>query len=158
MKRSLILVVLFGFLAVSLGAVRSNTAAAPASAPPDVEYLNSDPATTAPYSDAVRVDGMLYLAGVLGVDQDGKVVPGGITAEAERTMENLKGVLEANGSSLDRVADCKVMLADIAERDAFNEVYKKYWLPGRFPARHAFGVSGLVHGARVEVACIAAVR
>jgi 2-iminobutanoate/2-iminopropanoate deaminase len=157
-KRSLILVVLFGFLAVSLGAARSDTAAAPASAPPDVEYLNADPATTAPYSDAVRVDGTLYLAGVLGLDQDGKLIAGGITPEAEKSLENLKQVVEANGSSLDRVASCEVMLADIAERDAFNQVYKKYWPQGKFPARHAFGVTGLYLGARVELGCIAVVK
>ncbi|MGH8993429.1 MAG: RidA family protein [Acidimicrobiia bacterium] len=119
------------------------------------EYLNEDPASTAPYSDAVRVGSTLYLAGNLGLDQDGKLVPGGITPEAEQTMANLQHVLETNGSSLDRVAACEVMLADIAERDAFNEVYKKYWAPGHFPARHAFGVTGLYLGARVEVSCIA---
>jgi enamine deaminase RidA (YjgF/YER057c/UK114 family) len=82
-------------------------------------------------------------------------VAGGITPEAEQTMENLKHVLERNGSSLDRVANCEVMLADIKEREAFNEVYQKYWSPGHFPARHAFGVTGLYAGARVEIACIA---
>ncbi|MDQ3945310.1 MAG: RidA family protein [Actinomycetota bacterium] len=46
----------------------------------------------------------------------------------------------------------------INERDAFNEVYKKYWEPGKFPARHAFGVTGLYLGARVEIACVAVVK
>jgi 2-iminobutanoate/2-iminopropanoate deaminase len=119
------------------------------------EYLNEDPASTAPFSDAVRVGSTLYLAGNLGLGKDGKLVPGGITPEAEQTMENLKHVLEGNGSSLDRVANCEVMLADIKEREAFNEVYQRYWSPGHFPARHAFGVTGLYAGARVEIACIA---
>jgi 2-iminobutanoate/2-iminopropanoate deaminase len=44
------------------------------------------------------------------------------------------------------VANCEVMLADIKERDAFNEVYKKYWEPGKFPARHAFGVTACTSG------------
>jgi 2-iminobutanoate/2-iminopropanoate deaminase len=122
------------------------------------EYLNADPASTAPYSDAVRVGSTLYLAGNLGLDKDGNLVRGGITPEAEQSMQNLKQVLERNGSSLDRVANCEVMLADIKERDAFNEVYKKYWDQGHFPARHAFGVTGLYLGARVEIACIAVVR
>jgi 2-iminobutanoate/2-iminopropanoate deaminase len=85
-------------------------------------------------------------------------VPGGISAEAEQMMQNFKHVLERHGSSLDRVANCEVMLADIKERDAFNEVYKKYWEQGRFPARHAFGVTGLYLGARVEMACVAVVK
>lgn len=125
---------------------------------PDVEHLNEDPATTAPYSDAVRVGSTLYLAGNLGLDKDGNIVPGGIKAEAEQTLNNLKHVLEQNSSSLDRVANCQVMLADIAERDAFNEVYKTFWEPGRFPARHAFGVTGLYLGARVEIACVAVTK
>jgi reactive intermediate/imine deaminase len=154
-RRSLVLIVLVGFVAVVLGTAQVGTAAPAHEAPPDVEYLNADPATTAPYSDAVRVGSTLYLAGVLGLDQEGKIVSGGITPEAEKTMENLKSVVEANGSSLDRVAACEVMLADIAERDAFNEVYKKYWSQGKFPARHAFGVTGLYLGARVEIGCIA---
>jgi lysine/arginine/ornithine transport system substrate-binding protein len=125
---------------------------------PAVEYLNEDTTSTSPYSDAVRVGSTLYLAGNLGLDKDGKLVPGGITPETEQTLQNLRHVLERNGSSLDRVANCEVMLADIKDRDAMNEVYRKYWLPQHFPARHAFGTSGLYLGARVEMACIAVVK
>jgi lysine/arginine/ornithine transport system substrate-binding protein len=154
MKRSLTLVILLGFVLAAC----SDSASSSSDDGPAVEYLNEDPASTAPYSDAVRVGSTLYLAGNLGLDKDGNIVPGGITPEAEQTMQNLKAVLERNGSSLDRVANCEVMLADIKEREAFNEVYKKYWSQGHFPARHAFGVTGLYAGARVEIACIAAVR
>ena len=125
---------------------------------PAVEHLNEDPATTAPYSDAVRAGSTLYLSGNLGLDKAGALVPGGIKAESEQTLQNLKSIVERNGSSLDRVTECKVMLADINERDAFNEVYKRYWEPGKFPARHAFGVTGLYLGARVEIACVAIVK
>ena len=124
----------------------------------DPEFLNADPNSGAPYSDAVRVGSTLYLAGNLGLDEAGNLVPGGVSAEATQTMENLRAVLERNGSSLDRVATCEVMLADIKERDAFNDVYAKYFEPGHFPARHAFGVTGLYAGARVEIACIAVVK
>jgi reactive intermediate/imine deaminase len=122
---------------------------------PAVEFRNADPNTTSPYSDAARAGSTLYLAGVLGLDDKGALVPGGIVPEAEKALQNLKGVLERNGSSLDRVANCEVMLADIKERDAFNTVYSKYWPQGKFPARHAFGVTGLYLGARVEIACTA---
>ena len=121
-------------------------------------YLNADPNSASPYSDAVRMGSTLYLAGQLGLDDGGKLVPGGITPESERTLENLKATLERNGSSMDRVMSCTVFLADFSERPAFNEVYKKYWKPGRFPARSAFGTSGLHDNARVEISCIAAVR
>ncbi len=156
MKRSLSLFVLLGFAFIA--AACSDTASSSSDDGPVIAYLNEDSTSTAPYSDAVRVGSTLYLAGNLGLDKDGKIVPGGITPEAEQTMKNLKHVLERNGSSLDRVVNCDVMLADIAERDAFNEVYKKYWSPQRFPARHAFGVTGLYLGARVEIACVAIVK
>jgi 2-iminobutanoate/2-iminopropanoate deaminase len=126
--------------------------------PPAPTYLNADPGTTAPYSDAVRTGSTLYLAGNLGLGKDGKIVPGGITAESEQMLENLKAVLDRNGSSLDRVVSCLVLLADIGDRDAFNEVYKKYWSPGRFPARSAFGNAALYLGAKVEISCTAVVR
>jgi 2-iminobutanoate/2-iminopropanoate deaminase len=156
MKRSRLLVV--AVAAGLSGAGLWTAVASGADSGPAVEHLNEDPASGSPYSDAVRVGSTLYLAGNLGLDKSGNLVPGGITPEAEQTMQNLKRVLERNGSAFDRVANCEVMLADIRDRDAFNEVYKKYWAPGQFPARHAFGVTGLYLGARVEVACIAAVK
>ena len=142
----------------SVATACSKSEAATAGGGTAVEHLTEDPATTAPYSDAVRAGSTLYLSGNLGLDKAGALVPGGIKAEAEQTLENLKSVVERNGSSLDRVTECKVMLADINERDAFNEVYKRYWEPGRFPARHAFGVTALYLGARVEIACVAIVN
>lgn len=155
-KRSTTLLAMLVLSAVFAGAYSVSTSSAAGRTDP--EYLNADSASTAPYSDAVRVGSTLYLAGNLGLDQAGNLVPGGITPEAEQTMQNLKTALESNGSSLDRVANCEVMLADIKERDAFNEVYKKYWEPLHFPARHAFGVTGLYLGARVEIACIAVTK
>jgi enamine deaminase RidA (YjgF/YER057c/UK114 family) len=127
-----------------------------------IEYLNADPATTSPYSDVVAVGSMLHLSGNLGLDADGKIVPGGLKVETTQMMANLKQALERNGSSLDRVVGCEVMLstagadmgkAFIDARNAFNEVYSTYWKQGRFPARHAFGVTGLYLGALVEIAC-----
>jgi reactive intermediate/imine deaminase len=156
-RRGFVAAVVAGLVGFGLSAgplVSRGRAGAAESAPPP-EYLNADPNTTAPYSDAVRVGSMLYLAGQLGLDADGKLVPGGITAEAERTMENLKQTLERNGSSLDRVVSCLLLLADIRDREAFNTVYQKYFARGRFPARSALGTSGLYSGARVEISCTA---
>jgi 2-iminobutanoate/2-iminopropanoate deaminase len=156
-KRSWWALFLLALGAVSCGGDGGAAAAAQqASAAP--AYLNEDSASTSPYSDAVRAGSMLYLAGVLGLDKDGKLVPGGITPESEQAMLNLRHVLEKNGSALDRVVNCEVMLADIKDRDALNVVYKKYWSPLHFPARHAFGTSGLYLGARVEIACVAVVK
>jgi lysine/arginine/ornithine transport system substrate-binding protein len=157
MKRSRLVAIVAAAVLSGGGFWIAAASGAPSNGPP-VEHLNDDPASGAPYSDAVRVGPTLYLAGNLGLDTSGSLVPGGITPEADQALQNLKRVLERNGSALDRVANCEVMLADIKEREAFNEVYKKYWAPGEFPARHAFGVTGLYLGARVEIACIAAVK
>ncbi|HWL38915.1 MAG TPA: Rid family hydrolase, partial [Gemmatimonadaceae bacterium] len=70
--------------------------------------------------------------------------------------ESIKATLEANGSSLDRVVKCTVMLADIREWAAMNEVYARYF-PSRRPARSSFGTSGLALNARAEIECIAVV-
>ena len=134
------------------------TTAQSSPAPPRVEYLTSDSQRPRPLSDAVRVGHMLYLSGQLGTAGSSGLVPGGIKAETKQTMENIRRVLERNGSSLDQVVKCTVMLADISERDAMNEVYVTYFATDRRPARSAFGVNGLVLGARVEIECLATVN
>ena len=113
---------------------------------------------TRPFSPAVQVGNLLFLAGQVGTAPNaaGGVVPGGIKAETKQTMDNIKDVLEKSGSSLDRVVKCTVFMADMREWDAMNEVYATYF-PRNKPARSAFGASGLALGARVEIECIAAV-
>ena len=121
-----------------------------------IAYWNADPNAQRPYSDAVRVGDLLFLSGKLGTDPaTGQLVPGGITSETRQTLENIKRTLEANGSSMERVVKCTVMLADISEWDAMNAVYRGYF-PQK-PARSALGVNGLVRGARVEIECVAVV-
>lgn len=129
-----------------------------ASPPPQVEYLNSERPRPAPFSDAVRVGHMLYLSGKLGTDGASGLVSGGIKAETKQTLENIRSVLERSGSSFDQVVKCTVMLADMSEWGAMNEVYVTYFAKDRMPARSAFGVSGLALGARVEIECLATVK
>jgi reactive intermediate/imine deaminase len=122
-----------------------------------VEYLNSVKVlpTDLPFSEAVRVGDTLYLSGQIGIVPGTlEPVPGGLEKEARQVMENIKTSLEAHGYSLNDLVKCTVMLADIAEWPAFNEVYKSFF-EERFPARSAFGVTGLAFGASVEVECIA---
>jgi 2-iminobutanoate/2-iminopropanoate deaminase len=130
------------------------------SAQVDVEYLQSE-ATRAlglPFSDAVRVGKMLYLSGQVGtLPGEMEVVSGGIQAETRQVMENIKGLLEANGSSMNGVVKCLVMMADITEWPAMNEVYVTYFTD-HFPARSAFAGTGLALGARVEIECWATVE
>ena len=137
------------------GAARQKPAPRPG--PPRVEYLSGERSRPLPFSDAVRVGHMLYLSGQIGTDASFGLVPGGMKAEARQTMENVRRVLERHGSSLDRVVKCTVMLADMSEWGAFNEVYVGYFRKDRLPARSALGVNGLALGARVEVECWATV-
>lgn len=136
-----------------------SAAACDAGTPDDAkpEYLNSGkvlPATL-PFSEAVRVGNTLYLSGQIGV-QPGSLtlVPGGMSAEARQTMENIRTTLTAHGYAMSDVVKCTVMLADMADWPAFNAVYQTFFAPP-FPARSALGANGLALGARVEVECMA---
>ena len=125
--------------------------------PPEVRYIAPvGAAATLPFSPAVRVGHILYLSGQLGTDSTGRLVAGGIEAETRQTLTNIKALLEANGSSMDRVVKCLVMLADIGEWARMNTVYVTFF-PGHKPARSAFGTTGLALGARVEIECMATV-
>ncbi len=107
-----------------------------------------------PYSESARVGNLLFLAGQIGEDEDGNLVPGGIEAEAEQMLLNIKAALARRGLAMEHVVKCTVFLADIAEWGAFNDVYKKHF-SHPYPARSALGASGLAVNARVEMECIA---
>jgi 2-iminobutanoate/2-iminopropanoate deaminase len=128
---------------------------------PGPEYLTS-PATTIlkrPFSEAVRVGNMLYLSGFTGrIPGTNTVVPGGIQAETKQVMENIKGALDRYGSDFDHVVKCTVMLLDIKEWAAMNEVYRTYFPQDRMPARSAFATYGLAFGAKVEIECLATMK
>jgi 2-iminobutanoate/2-iminopropanoate deaminase len=138
-------------------------AAAPALADeqrPTVEFLSSGKVLPPdlPFSEAVRVGDVVFLSGQIGlVPGKRELVPGGIAAEARQTMENIRATLEGIGLGMGDLVKCTVMLDDMAEWGAFNEVYKTFF-DGRYPARSAFGADGLAMGARVEVECLAAAR
>lgn len=126
--------------------------------PPEVEFYPVDPDMQLPFSEAVRVGHTLYLSGQLGYDAAaGKLVEGGITAETQKTLENIKATLEKHGSSLAEVVKCTVFLADIGEWAAMNSVYVTFF-PANPPARSAVGGTGLALGARTEIECIATVK
>lgn len=111
-------------------------------------------AANLPFSPAVRVGNVLYLSGQLGTDSTGNLVAGGIEAETRQALTNIKNILMANGSDMDHVVKCLVMLADIGEWAKMNGVYVTFF-PVHKPARSAFGTSGLVRGGRLEIECIA---
>ena len=146
----------FVFLALTLSACQ---AVDTAQAPPDLEFLNTPEATALklPFSEAVRVNNILYLSGQIGVlPGTTTLVSGGIQSETRQTMENIRTTLQRYGSNLGRVFKCTIFLADIAEWPQMNEVYRTYF-PGSPPARSAFAATGLAFNARVEIDCQAVI-
>ena len=131
----------------------------PLSAQAEPEFLNSGAVlpTDLPFSEMVIVGETLYLSGQIGnVPGTLDLAEGGIEGESRQVMENIQTSLKAHGYDMSNLVKCTVMLADIAEWGAFNGVYVDFFEAGRFPARAAFGSSGLALGARVEVDCIGA--
>ncbi len=126
----------------------SEAEAAPVQQAAAPEYLNSSART--PLSEGVRYGGILYLSGKLGVRPER-----GIQPETRAALQSIKDALERHGSSMERVLKCTVMLADMAEWGAMNEVYAELF-PENKPARSAFGTSGLAADGRVEIECMAA--
>ena len=108
----------------------------------------------APYSEAVQVDRLLFLAGQIGMDPaTGQPAQGDIKAQTRQTLENIKRVLEYHKTSLDKVVKCTVILADINDFTTFNEVYVTYF-PNK-PARTTFAAASLAAGALIEIDVIA---
>lgn len=121
------------------------------------EFLRSpDPAAASlPFSEAVRSGDLLFLSGQIGTAEGkNELVPGGIAAESDRTLQRIEDVLKRHGASMRDVIKCTVFLADIKEWPAFNEVYRRHF-QAPYPARSALAASGLAMNARVEVECIA---
>lgn len=109
---------------------------------------------SAPFSDAVETDNLLFLTGQIGKDHKaGKLVEGGIQAETKQTIENIKAVLEQHHLNLDQVVKCTVILSDINDFAAFNEVYTSYFV--KKPARTTFAAAGLAANAKIEIDVIA---
>lgn len=114
------------------------------------------PAAIAAYSQGIEVGNTLYLAGQIGMDpKTRELVPGGIGAEARQALTNCQAVLEAAGYTLADVAQVQVLLADIDDYAALNEVYVTFF-PKDPPARAAYAVAALPRGARVEILMTAA--
>ncbi|MBM3187113.1 MAG: hypothetical protein FJZ90_00135 [Chloroflexi bacterium] len=118
-----------------------------------LEIVQSDKsaAPIGPYSQAVKANGLVFVAGEKGLDvRTGKIVPGGIAAETRQTLENIRGILEAAGSSMDKVVQSFVFMTDLAEFAAMNAVYAEYFTQNP-PGRTTVEVRALPAGAHIEI-------
>ena len=113
------------------------------------------PEAIGPYSQAVASGELLFCSGQVALEPaSGELVPGGVSEQTRRCLENLGAVLRAGGSGFDRVVKVTAYLVDMGDFPAFNEVYGAFF-DKEPPARATVGVSALPKGARVEVDCIA---
>ncbi len=118
------------------------------------------PAAIGPYAQGVRVGNLIFTAGQGALDPaTGQVVPGGITDQTKRTIENLKAVLEAGGSSLGQVVKATVFMKDLNDFSAMNAVYASYFGADSetLPARTTVEVARLPRNLLVEIEVIAEV-
>ena len=122
-----------------------------------IETVATDrgPKAIGPYSQAIRANGFVFLSGQIPIDpKTQQVVEGDAAGQTERVLENLKAVVEAAGSSIQRVVKTTVFLADMNDFAAMNEVYARYFV-AHPPARSTVEVSKLPRNVRVEIDSIA---
>jgi len=115
------------------------------------------PKAIGPYQQAIKIGEFIYTAGQIPIDpKTGNFVAGGVVEQTRQVLENLKAVLEAGGSSLDRVVKATVFLKSMSDFGAMNEVYAEY-LGAAKPARSTVAVAELPRGALVEIDLVATV-
>tara|TARA_Y100001970_G_scaffold219447_1_gene269249 strand:- start:272 stop:658 length:387 start_codon:yes stop_codon:yes gene_type:complete len=126
----------------------------------DIEHLtfSSAPQKVAPFSHAVRAGEYLFITGQMPTlkDDNTKLIDGGIEEQTHQVMKNLLEVLNAAGSSLEKVIFARVYLVNFGDFDKMNNVYASYFTKDKLPARTCIGVTGLAVGASVEIDFIAA--
>jgi 2-iminobutanoate/2-iminopropanoate deaminase len=123
----------------------------------DVIVAEKAPKAIGPYSVAIRTGGLVFVSGTLGMDAEtSELVPGGIEAQTRKVLENLSNVLEAAGSSLERVVKTTVFLQDMGEFPQMNAIYADFFKEDP-PARSTIEVAALPKAAAVEIEAIATV-
>ncbi len=113
------------------------------------------PKAIGPYSQAVEINGMLFISGQVPLNPEtGKIVDGDITAQTIQVMENIKAILDKAGYTFENVVKSTCLLSDMKNFGAMNEIYARYY-PANPPARAAFAVKELPLGVLIEIETIA---
>jgi 2-iminobutanoate/2-iminopropanoate deaminase len=122
-----------------------------------IEIIKTDKAgpPVGPYSQGIRAGGFIFVAGEKGMDPVTKqIVPGGIEPETRQTLENIKAILEAGGSSIDKVVSTFVFMTDLSDFQKMNKIYAEYFAANP-PGRTTVEVKALPAGAHVEITAYA---
>lgn len=120
---------------------------------PQIEVIETEKAAKpiGPYSQAIRANGFIFVAGEKGIDPNtNAMVSGGIAAETRQTLENIKNILESAGSNMDRVVATTVYMTDLSSFQEMNQIYAEYFTANP-PGRTTVGVTSLPAGAQVEI-------
>lgn len=122
-----------------------------------VIHSDSAPKAIGPYSQAIRTGDLVFTAGQVALDPaTGELVSGGIEAQTRRALTNLKAVLEAAGTSMDKVIKTTVFMTNLGDFAKMNAVYAEFF-PHNPPARSTVQVAALPRGSEVEIECVAMV-
>lgn len=112
------------------------------------------PAAIGPYSQGIGTEQLVFVSGQLPIDPATGAMPEDVKGQAQQSLSNLKAVLEAGGSSMDKVVKTTIFLSDIGDFAAVNEVYASCF-PEPCPARSCFAVAAIPKGAKLEIEAIA---
>lgn len=113
------------------------------------------PGAIGPYSQAIEANGLVYTSGQLPIDPStGAFAPGGIQEQTHQSLKNIKAILEAAGTGMNKIIKTTVYLSDMSNFAAMNEVYAQYF-QAPYPARSAVAVKDLPKAALVEIEVIA---
>lgn len=119
-----------------------------------VVQTNAAPAAIGPYSQAIRSGNLVFTAGQIGLEPGSGELVEGVAEQAERALRNLSAILDAAGTSLERVVKTTIFLADMGDFATVNEVYARH-ISTPYPARSTVAVAALPKGALVEIEAIA---
>lgn len=120
----------------------------------EIVETKAAPGAIGPYSQAIKLNGMVYTSGQLPVDPETGAMPEGADKQAEQSLKNLQAVVEAAGSSMDKVIKTTVFIKHMDDFARINEVYAKFF-EAPYPARSCVEVARLPKDALVEIECIA---
>ena len=111
--------------------------------------------TRSPLSQGVKVGALVFVSGTTGYTTDGRIARDDFAAQMRQVMDNIKAILEAAGSSLDRAVKMNVIMARAADFGAMNEIYKTYFADGNYPARTTIQATLAREELLVEIECVA---